>query len=414
MDTAVSFELSSIGVSLYIHIPWCIKKCPYCDFNSHTLPQNTPFDEYVTALLDDAKAQSPLLQGRKIRSIFIGGGTPSLLPIAHYQRLFDGLYRILPIGDTCEITLEANPATLEHAPFKEYLALGINRLSLGVQSFDDKLLTTLGRIHTKNHAIHAIGEAKMAGFERINTDLMHGLPNQSVDLAMADIAQAITLGATHISWYQLTIEPNTVFFRTRPQLPDEAILEQIEQDGQDYLYSQGFDNYEVSAWVSRQDNPCLHNLNYWQFGDYLAIGAGSHGKISLLDDKLVSIFGDIQTTNTDIDASINTGIYRFSKSRMPKDYLSYGGHFKDNHPKFVGVRQITHDELPSEYMMNALRLRHGTILADFSRYTGLPLSTIMPTLKTLTQQGLLEPSDTLIKPTALGYRYVNHLVQAFL
>lgn len=262
--TSVSLiDVKSVPLALYIHIPWCVKKCPYCDFNSHELGHElghelradaplSMYDEYVDALLLDAQMQQPLMQGRPISSIFIGGGTPSLLPIAQYQRLFTGLRDCFDVTDDVEVTMEANPGTLEHAPFAEYLEVGINRLSIGVQSFAADKLQTLGRIHDPKQAMSAIKSARAAGFERVNVDLMHGLPQQTLSEALYDIQTAHEAGATHISWYQLTIEPNTVFYRNQPVLPDEDNLADIESEGQALLQRLGYDNYEVSAWAGAQ------------------------------------------------------------------------------------------------------------------------------------------------------------------
>lgn len=396
-------DTRQIGLGLYIHIPWCIKKCPYCDFNSHTLPDNTPFADYVTALIQDAKAQAPLVRGRVIDSIFIGGGTPSLLPIWAYEQLFAELKQLLPISSTCEITLEANPATLEHAPFVEYLNVGINRLSLGVQTFDETALRALGRIHTKDHAISAITNAKNAGFKRINVDIMHGLPKQTPSLAQADLEYAHTLGATHLSWYQLTIEPNTAFYRSPPDLPDETTMEAIETAGRAYLLGAGYHNYEVSAWVGANDSPCRHNVNYWKFGDYLAIGAGAHGKITLPNDERLVILG-LKPSDCP-----KMGVYRFAKSRSPKDYLTY-----ESYPKFVQVANIAQADLVGEFMMNALRLADGVSVREFECATGIEVSAIDNELIPLQHQGLMVAGLDRLAPTPLGFCYVNHLVQAFL
>lgn len=395
--------ISQIPLALYIHIPWCVKKCPYCDFNSHTLQTNTDFANYVDALLADAKSQIGFVQGRQISSVFIGGGTPSLLPIQQYQRLFDGLRAILPFANDVEVTMEANPATIEHAPFEQYLQVGINRLSIGVQTFDSNKLAMLGRIHNAEQAELAVKSALQAGFKRVNVDLMHGLPEQTADEALYDIERAIQIGATHLSWYQLTIEPNTVFYRNTPVLPVEDTLEQIEQQGSQLLIDKGFKNYEVSAWVSqtdeRKDKPCRHNINYWQFGDYLAIGAGAHGKISLINV-----------------AGYNDGIYRFSKSRLPKDYLNFA-----DYPKMVGFNKIAEDELAGEFMLDALRLTDGVPMAMFSERTGIDLSSSSASeantqakINTLQNQGLLIPSITHIKTTQLGRQYLNQLIQQFI
>lgn len=406
-----NISVMNIPLALYIHIPWCVKKCPYCDFNSHELPvdsQLSMYDEYVDALLLDARMQQPLTQGREIGSIFIGGGTPSLLPIAQYDRLFSGLRQCFIFADDIEITMEANPGTLEHAPFAQYLDVGINRLSIGVQSFAEDKLKTLGRIHDPKQALSAIKAARRAGFERVNVDLMHGLPQQSLTEALNDIQTAHTAGATHISWYQLTIEPNTVFYRSQPILPDEDSLADIEQAGQALLQQLGYDNYEVSAWSGVSDKPCRHNVNYWQFGDYLAIGAGAHGKVTVekhegQGDELLA----------------ESGIYRFSKSRLPKDYVDYQGitelaQVGQDAPKMIGWQQVDSDELVSEFMLNALRLHSGVSWALFENRTGLSYDSIAEQINKLIKQGLLVDDRQYLKPTALGSKYLNQILRAFL
>lgn len=389
-----------IPLSLYIHIPWCVKKCPYCDFNSHALPDSpddavltAPFSDYVDAMILDARSQLSFVQGRQIHSVFIGGGTPSLLPVHEFARLFDALRAMYDFADDCEITLEVNPGTVEHAPFEEYLALGINRLSIGVQTFNEEALGVLMRIHNPNQAINAIRNAKQAGFRRINVDLMHGLPNQTADFAVHDLQKAIDAGATHISWYQLTIEPNTAFYRAPPDLPEEDVLESIEESGRALLTEYGFDNYEVSAWTGKDDTPCKHNINYWQFGDYLAIGAGAHGKVTLHGHP-----------------EHDDGIYRFHKSRLPKDYM----HAESSAPKMVNFEKINEENLPFEFMMNALRLRHGASTQMFEERTGLFVSTIDNELLPLQHEGFMVHDANLLSPTAMGFRYVNHLVRLFL
>ncbi len=441
-------SVMDIPLALYIHIPWCVKKCPYCDFNSHELPadsQLSMYEEYVDALLLDAQMQQPLTQGREIGSIFIGGGTPSLLPIAQYQRLFAGLRACFIFADDIEVTMEANPGTLEHAPFAQYLDVGINRLSIGVQSFAADKLKTLGRIHDPKQALSAIKAARSAGFERVNVDLMHGLPQQSLTEALNDIQTAHTAGATHISWYQLTIEPNTVFYRNQPILPDEDSLADIEQAGQALLLQLGYDNYEVSAWSGASDKPCRHNVNYWQFGDYLAIGAGAHGKVTVANNKSDdNELGDNkdsgdnkQSGNQVALLSENTfkalekyegqssellaesGIYRFSKSRLPKDYVDYQditdpSNTSQNFPKMIGWQQIDSDELVSEFMLNALRLHAGVSWALFEARTGLCYDSIAEQINKLIKQGLLVDDRQYLKPTALGSRYLNQILRAFL
>ena len=415
--------VKDIPLSLYIHIPWCVKKCPYCDFNSHELPMDSQlsmYDEYVDTLLLDAASQQALTQGREISSIFIGGGTPSLLPIAQYQRLFNGLREIFQFAGDIEVTMEANPGTLEHAPFAQYLDVGINRLSIGVQSFAAGQLTTLGRIHNPAQALSAIKAARRAGFERVNVDLMHGLPQQTMSEALNDIQMAHEAGATHISWYQLTIEPNTVFYRSQPILPDEDSLADIEQAGQTLLEHLGYDNYEVSAWAGSSDKPCRHNVNYWQFGDYLAIGAGAHGKVTI-DDKYVNQTLMVDKVSDEVLKKVlaEAGTYRFSKSRMPKDYITFdidtmNNIKKEGAPKMVGWLAITRDELVSEFMLNALRLHEGVTWSLFEARTGLSYDNIALEVNQLIKQGLLVDDNEHLQPTALGRRYLNQILRVFL
>ena len=415
--------VKDIPLALYIHIPWCVKKCPYCDFNSHELPMDSQlsmYDEYVDTLLLDAASQQALTQGREISSIFIGGGTPSLLPIAQYQRLFNGLREIFQFAGDIEVTMEANPGTLEHAPFAQYLDVGINRLSIGVQSFAAGQLTTLGRIHDPAQALSAIKAARRAGFERVNVDLMHGLPQQTMSEALNDIQMAHDAGATHISWYQLTIEPNTVFYRSQPILPDEDSLADIEQAGQTLLEHLGYDNYEVSAWAGSSDKPCRHNVNYWQFGDYLAIGAGAHGKVTI-DDKYVNQTLMVDKVSDEVlkKVSTETGSYRFSKSRMPKDYITFDNDSmnnikKEGAPKMVGWQAIARDELVSEFMLNALRLHKGVTWSLFEARTGLSYDNIALEVSQLIKQGLLVDDNEHLQPTALGRRYLNQILRVFL
>ena len=415
--------VKDIPLALYIHIPWCVKKCPYCDFNSHELPMDSQlsmYDEYVDTLLLDAASQQALTQGREISSIFIGGGTPSLLPIAQYQRLFNGLREIFQFAGDIEVTMEANPGTLEHAPFAQYLDVGINRLSIGVQSFAAGQLTTLGRIHDPAQALSAIKAARRAGFERVNVDLMHGLPQQTMSEALNDIQMAHDAGATHISWYQLTIEPNTVFYRSQPILPDEDSLADIEQAGQTLLEHLGYDNYEVSAWAGSSDKPCRHNVNYWQFGDYLAIGAGAHGKVTI-DDRYgnQTLTADKVSDEVLKKVSTETGIYRFSKSRMPKDYMTFDNDSmnnikKEGAPKMVGWQAIARDELVSEFMLNALRLHEGVTWSLFEARTGLSYDNIALEVSQLIKQGLLVDDNEHLQPTALGRRYLNQILRIFL
>ncbi|EKU53071.1 putative coproporphyrinogen dehydrogenase [Acinetobacter sp. WC-323] len=378
---------ANIPLSLYIHMPWCVRKCPYCDFNSHAVPDGQLSleleQQYLAALVADFETQIEMAQGRSIHSVFIGGGTPSLISAQGYQWLFEQLKARLVFEPDCEITLEANPGTVEHDPFADYLAVGINRLSLGVQSFDPEHLQRLGRIHTANNALDAIQQARQAGFERVNVDLMHGLPQQTEQQALTDLQLAVEHGATHISWYQLTIEPNTVFFRTQPVLPQDEVLEQIQEKGEAYLKANGYVNYEVSAW--RKEKPSAHNLNYWQFGDYLAIGAGAHGKVTCPD-----------------------GIYRFQKTRLPKDYLAKVP------AEHVQMKRIEADELPFEFMMNALRLNEGVATESYTQRTGLALQDLNETLHDLREKKLLIADQNRIACTEQGHIFLNSVLERFL
>ena len=376
-----------VPLSLYIHMPWCVRKCPYCDFNSHAVPNGELSldleQEYLQALVEDFKTQVDFAQGRLIHSVFIGGGTPSLISSKGYQWLFAQLKALVPFEADCEITLEANPGTVEHDPFAGYLDAGINRLSIGVQSFNTDQLKKLGRIHSNDDAISAIQHAKEAGFERINVDLMHGLPEQTIEQALLDLKLAVENGATHVSWYQLTIEPNTVFFRTKPILPVDDVLEDIQEQGEAYLTAQGFINYEVSAW--RKEKPSAHNLNYWQFGDYLAIGAGAHGKVTMPD-----------------------GVYRFQKTRLPKDYLAK---VPAEHLQF---KRIEAADMPFEFMMNALRLNHGVEAKLYSERTGESLEPIAELLNSLRERKLMVNDPTRLSCTEQGHIFLNSVLEEFL
>jgi len=266
-------------LSLYIHVPWCVKKCPYCDFNSHKSPEVLAEDDYIDALIRDLEYVVPSVWGRTIQTVFIGGGTPSLFSAKAYEKLFSSLRALLPISHHAEITLEANPGTFEQHRFADYLSLGINRLSIGIQSFDDQSLNALGRIHDGQQAIAAVDTAQQVGFENINLDLMFGLPEQTAKTAQQDIETAIALEPTHLSYYQLTIEPNTLFHQQPPTLPDDDPIIDWQLNSQSKLAKAGYQQYEVSAYA-KENQQCRHNLNYWQFGDYLGIGAGAHGKVS--------------------------------------------------------------------------------------------------------------------------------------
>jgi putative oxygen-independent coproporphyrinogen III oxidase len=378
---------TDIPLSLYIHMPWCVRKCPYCDFNSHAVPDGKLSldleQEYLKALVEDFKTQLDFVQGRQIHSVFIGGGTPSLISAQAYTKLFAELKALVPFEHDCEITLEANPGTVEHDPFAGYLAAGINRLSIGVQSFNTEHLKKLGRIHSDDDAVSAIQHAKEAGFERVNVDLMHGLPEQTLEQALLDLKLAVESGATHISWYQLTIEPNTVFFRTQPILPVDDVLEEIQAQGEAYLKANGFINYEVSAW--RKEKPSAHNMNYWQFGDYLAIGAGAHGKVTQPD-----------------------GVYRFQKTRLPKDYLAK---VPAEHLQF---KRIDAADMPFEFMMNALRLNDGVEAKFYPERTGISLDVLNVRLVSLRQRKLLVEDPQRLSCTPQGHMFLNSVLEEFL
>jgi oxygen-independent coproporphyrinogen-3 oxidase len=364
-------------------MPWCVKKCPYCDFNSHALTGDIPEQAYLQAMLEDLEQDLPLIQGRPIQTVFIGGGTPSLMSPDFYHRLFEGLKTHLSLEDDAEITLEANPGTMEQGRFDGFRAAGINRLSLGIQSFQPHQLEALGRIHDDKAAHRAIEAARKAGFDNFNLDLMHGLPNQTPEDAAADLQAAIAWAPPHLSWYQLTLEPNTEFYSRPPNLPDDDRLWDIYCQGADLLRSHGYGDYEVSAW-SQPGAASRHNLNYWTFGDYLALGAGAHGKVTLADGQ----------------------IRRFWKTRQPEAYLNRIG------SRTAGHQLVATEDLPLEFMMNALRLSGGVSESLFTERTGLPLSVVEIELESLRKDRLLEPDR--LQATELGQRYLNTLLERFL
>ena len=376
-------------LSLYIHVPWCVRKCPYCDFNSHKAEETLPEQEYIKSLLADLERDMAWVQGRDIQSIFIGGGTPSLLSVKAFEDLFIGLKKQLNFSNDIEITLEANPGTFEAEKFKGYRQLGINRLSIGIQSFQDHQLKHLGRIHNGLEAIKAVQLAKEAGFTNFNLDLMHGLPDQSLQDALNDIQQAIDLGPTHISWYQLTIEPNTEFYKYPPKLPQDETLWSIQEAGQALLAQHGFHQYEISAYA-QPSKKARHNINYWQFGDYLGIGAGAHGKITIIDSN-----------------PNKSTIIRTSKTRLPKDYLN-----KDK-IQSVNTEEISLEERDLEFFMNALRLYQGTSFEIFEQRTGLSIEHCKAKMEQAIQAGLLENSNE-IKTTPKGQLFLNELLEKFL
>lgn len=372
-------------LALYIHIPWCVRKCPYCDFNSHAASPVLPEEDYVDALLADLDQDLPAVYGRPLSSIFFGGGTPSLFSAAALGRLLAGVEQRIAFAPDIEITLEANPGTFEQDKFVAYRKLGINRLSIGVQSFHPQKLEALGRIHTGDEALRAAEMARRAGFDNFNLDLMHGLPDQSLEEALDDVRQAIALAPTHLSWYQLTLEPNTVFWNQPPVLPEDDILWDIQEAGQALLAEHGFTQYEVSAYA-KPGKAARHNLNYWSFGDFIGIGAGAHGKLSLRDGRIV----------------------RTWKTRLPKDYLNPAKSFK------AGEKTLAVDELPFEFLMNALRLTEGVDAELFTQRTGLPLETLAAARREAEQKGLLQVEPTRLVATARGQLFLNDLLQYFL
>ncbi len=380
-STSSSLQLPPL--SLYVHVPWCVRKCPYCDFNSHAQHGELPERAYLHALFADLDSELTLVQGRQLGSIFIGGGTPSLMSADFYQQLLPGIDKRIPFARDIEITLEANPGTFEQARFGGFRAAGINRLSLGVQSFDDRCLKALGRIHSGDDAFAAIESAHALGFERINLDLMHGLPGQTPAMALTDLRQGISLGTAHLSWYQLTIEPNTEFHSRPPRLPEDEQLWAIQDQGQALLAESGFAQYEISGY-SRAGQQCRHNLNYWRFGDYIGIGAGAHGKLTDLSQQQ---------------------LIRRSKPRQPKAYLAA--------PCADQARVVAREELALEFMMNVLRLNQGVEAQLFAASTGLALAQIQPQLDRARTLGLLDADLTRLTPTPHGRRFLNDLLELF-
>ena len=389
-------------LSLYIHVPWCVRKCPYCDFNSHGVGRDAglPEEEYITALLADLDQDLQLLQGqpeRELHSIFIGGGTPSLLSGAAYQRLFDGLRARMTFSADCEVTLEANPGTLEQGRFAAYRAAGINRLSLGVQTFQPEQLEVLGRIHSAEEAGRAVASARAAGFDNFNIDLMHGLPGQTLETALDDIRRALALKPTHLSWYQLTLEPNTEFYSRPPVLPEDDLLWDIQDHGHAELEAAGFRRYEISAYAL-EGRSARHNLNYWKFGDYLGIGAGAHGKLTMLKtDSAGNLNGELQ-------------LQRRWKSRQPEAYLR---RMQDPRGFVAGQQEIDRDELALEFMMNALRLTGGVSFEDLRRTTGLDREALEPGLSQARSRGLIVEDDVLLRATPQGLLFLNDLLAMF-
>ncbi len=370
-------------LSLYIHIPWCVQKCPYCDFNSHTLKGEIPQSEYIQHLLNDLEQDAKLTGDRLVKTIFIGGGTPSLLSSESMQQLMDGVRRIIPLDPAAEITMEANPGTVEAERFSGYQRAGVNRISIGVQSFGSDKLITLGRIHGPEEAKRAARLAAELGLRSFNLDLMHGLPSQTFDEGLSDLTQAIALSPPHLSWYQLTIEPNTQFGSRPPVLPDDDALWEIFTKGHQLLTQAGYQQYETSAYA-KPGYQCEHNINYWRFGDYLGIGCGAHGKISFADGRIL----------------------RTVKVKHPRGYME-GNYLHQSH-------QVENEDRPFEYFMNRFRLLEPMSRLEFTQFTGLAEQAIRPQLDEALKQGYITESETEWQITQHGKLFLNSLLELFL
>lgn len=375
-----------IPLTLYIHTPWCVRKCPYCDFNSHAVRETIPEQVYLEALLDDFDSQSASIQNRTLSSIFIGGGTPSLMSAEFYRQLLNELRIRIAFEDVIEITLEANPGTVEQQRFRGFREAGINRLSLGIQSFNDKNLKNLGRIHDSNDATNAINVVKQSGFDNFNCDLMFGLPNQTLEDALKDLNKAITANAPHISWYQLTLEPNTYFHRYPPKLPDDEKIWEMQSQGLRLLQQHGYEHYEVSAY-GKSNRHCKHNINYWEFGDYIGIGAGAHGKITDLKSGEIS---------------------RQWNMKHPNDYLDKTKKYRANSTPIEGRA------IGFEFMLNALRLKKPIPIQLFEQRTLSPFTTVEESMHEAIKKELVSLDKNHITPTKLGRRFLNDLLELFL
>ncbi len=381
--------MSERSLALYVHMPWCVRKCPYCDFNSHQLKSAQPDGAYLDALIRDFDAELPQVAGRRIDTIFFGGGTPSLFSPEQFARFLAAVRQRIAVAADAEVTLEANPGTLERDRFAAYREAGINRVSLGAQSFAPRALERLGRIHTPEDTHRAVEELRSAGIPNFNLDLMYALPQQTLDEAVVDVDTACALGPTHISYYQLTLEPGTVFHARPPPLPDDEAAWRIQGECQARLANAGYAQYEVSAYA-REGFRCRHNLNYWLFGDYLGVGAGAHGKLSL---------------------EMPAKILRTAKPKQPREYQERVRHAASA----VGERHfIAPAELPFEFMLNALRLNEGFANQVFEARTGLPVGAFEPAMRQSGARGLIEPTTEGWRPTDLGRRFLNDLQSAFL
>ena len=375
-------------LALYVHLPWCVRKCPYCDFNSHQAPSKLPAEEYVNALLADLELDLPLVWGRGVQSIFFGGGTPSLFSAKWIERLIDGFRARLRVSPQAEITLEANPGTTEHDSFSAYRDAGINRVSLGVQSFDNRLLQRLGRIHGRAEIETAVESIQFSGISNFNIDLMYALPGQSVDDALDDVRRTLDCAPSHLSFYQLTIEPNTAFHANPPELPDDDIAWDMQEKCSELFIESGFEQYEISAWA-REGFRCRHNLNYWRYGDFLGIGAGAHSKLTLPAEQSVR---------------------RRVRQKNPRTWLEA----EQSGNWLVDDRVIGEEERMFEFFLNQLRLYDGVRKEQFTPRTGVSWDRVSARVEKAIESGLLVDRNGLLKPTALGWRFNNEIQAIFL
>jgi oxygen-independent coproporphyrinogen-3 oxidase len=375
-------------LSLYVHFPWCVRKCPYCDFNSHNAPATIPEETYINALISDLEQHAPDIWGRPVESIFFGGGTPSLMTDGGFDRLLSKIRALVRLEPDAEITLEANPGTLDQQRFSAYRQAGANRLSIGVQSFNDNALKALGRIHGRAEAVDACRTALQCGFNNFNIDLMHGLPGQTPEQAADDVTEAIALNPGHISYYQLTLEPNTLFAARPPVLPHEDTLWEIQRDGQSLLARAGFEQYEVSAYA-RKNKQCKHNLNYWRFGDYLGIGAGAHSKLTF---------------------PAYARITRIAKHRHPATYMEN----VHGEGRIQQRNDIDRDETHFEFLMNALRLNRGFNWSEFQQCTGESVIAIIDKLRAAEDRGLIIMESEVVRPSEKGLQYLDTTLEHFM
>jgi len=374
-------------ISLYIHIPWCIRKCPYCDFNSH--PKEHSYDEnrYTNSLIKDIQFSSLFLENKTIESIFFGGGTPSLFGPESFNRVLEALKAITSFSEEIEITIEANPGTFEKEKFYEFKEVGINRLSIGVQSYDDYFLGKLGRVHNARDAIKAVEHAMEIGFQQVNTDIMYALPRQSSKESLRELKNAIAIAPDHMSWYQLTLEPNTYFYNNPPSLPDEDLIGLMHEQGVELLQQQGYQQYEISAYTKTK--PCKHNMNYWQFGDYLGIGAGAHGKLTQQSPFAIN---------------------RTTKAKHPKDFIEQ----MEKHQAQKQSSISTVDKVIFEYMLNALRLNQGTTFSNFESTTGVSIEQLTIASQPSLEKELISLDNEIITSTTLGRKFLNDTLETFL